>query len=68
MEELRPRIKPKAPKALKQNVLKEVLPLTPIPSVQNRDRRWLSLSAAAVLFIGIMTFAYGKEIPHPYQK
>ena len=61
MEELRPRIKPKAPKALKQNVLKEVLPLTPIPSVQNRDRRWLSLSAAAVLFIGIMTFALWKR-------
>jgi hypothetical protein len=60
MEELRPRIKPKAPKALKQNVLKEVLPLTPIPSVRNRDRRWLSLSAAAVLFIGIMTFALWK--------
>ena len=61
MEELRPRIKPKAPKALKQNVLKEVLSLTPIPSVQNRDRRWLSLSAAAVLFIGIMTFALWKR-------
>lgn len=61
MEELRPRIKPKAPKALKQNVLKEVLPLTPIPSVQNRDRRWLSLSAAAVLFIGIITFALWKR-------
>ena len=49
MEELRPRIKPKAPKALKQNVLKEVLPLTPIPSVQNR------------VFIGIMTFALWKR-------
>ena len=61
MEELRPRIKPKAPKALKQNVLKEILPLTPIPSVQNRGMRWLSLSAAAVLFIGIMTFALWKK-------
>ena len=63
MEQLRPRIKPKAPASLKENVLKAVSQDGLLASRQaeqssRRAATWrITLAAAAVLFLGIMTFA-----------
>lgn len=62
VEELRPRIKPKAPAALKENVLKAVSQHSQPDSRQPQRGRhamtWrIALSAAAVLLVGILTFA-----------
>ena len=62
MEQLRPKIRPKAPAALKENVLKAVSHDSLHDSRQaERSRRlamnWrIALAAAAVLLLGIMTF------------
>lgn len=62
MEQLRPRIKPKAPASLKENVLKAVSQDGLLASRQaeqssRRTATWrITLAAAAVLFLGIMTF------------
>ena len=63
MEQLRPRIRPKAPASLKENVLKAVSHDSLHDSRQaERSSRlaatWhITLAAAAVLLLGIMTFA-----------
>ena len=63
MEQLRPRIKPKAPASLKENVLKAVsqdglLANRQAEQSSRRAATWrITLAAAAVLFLGIMTFA-----------
>ena len=62
MEQLRPRIKPKAPASLKENVLKAVSQDGLLASRQaeqssRRAATWrITLAAAAVLLLGIMTF------------
>ena len=67
MEQLRPKIRPKAPAALKENVLKAVSQDSLHDSRQTeRSRRlamnWrIALAAAAVLLLGIMTFALREE-------
>ncbi|MBR6937466.1 MAG: hypothetical protein IKH63_07875 [Prevotella sp.] len=56
MEELRPKIKPKAPASLKKNVLKAIQQDDkPIKQVRHISWRWFS--AAAVILAGILTFA-----------
>ncbi|MBQ2129897.1 MAG: hypothetical protein II431_00990 [Prevotella sp.] len=56
MEELRPKIKPKAPASLKKNVLKAIQQDDkPIKQVRHISWRWFS--AAAVIIAGILTFA-----------
>ena len=56
MEELRPKIKPKAPASLKNNVLKAIQQDDkPIKQVRHISWRWFS--AAAVILAGILTFA-----------
>ena len=67
MEQLRPKIRPKAPAALKENVLKAVSHDSLHDSRQaERSSRlaatWrITLAAAAVLLLGIMTFALREE-------
>lgn len=62
MEQLRPKIKPKAPASLKENVLKAVSQdgLLANRQAERSSRRaatWrITLAAAAVLLLGIMTF------------
>ena len=62
MEQLRPRIRPKAPASLKENVLKAVSQGGLLASRQaeqssRRTATWrITLAAAAVLLFGIMTF------------
>ena len=62
MEQLRPRIRPKAPASLKENVLKAVSQDGLLASRQaeqssRRAATWrITLAAAAVLLLGIMTF------------
>lgn len=62
MEQLRPRIKPKAPASLKENVLKAVsqdglLANRQAEQSSRRAATWrITLAAAAVLLLGIMTF------------
>ncbi len=62
MEQLRPRIRPKAPASLKENVLKAVSQdgLLANRQAERSSRRaatWrITLAAAAVLLLGIMTF------------
>lgn len=62
MEQLRPRIRPKAPASLKENVLKAVSQGGLLASRQagqssRRAATWrITLAAAAVLLLGIMTF------------
>ena len=62
MEQLRPRIRPKAPASLKENVLKAVSQDGLLASRQagqssRRTATWrITLAAAAVLLLGIMTF------------
>ena len=56
MEELRPKIKPKAPASLKKNVLKAIQQEgKPIKQVHHISWRWFS--AAAIILAGILTFA-----------
>ena len=56
MEELRPKIKPKAPASLKKNVLKAIQQEDkPIKQVHHISWRWFS--AAAFILAGILTFA-----------
>lgn len=56
MEELRPKIKPKAPASLKKNVLKAIQQEDkPIKQVHHIYWRWFS--AAAFILAGILTFA-----------
>lgn len=56
MEELRPKIKPKAPASLKKNVLKAIQQEDkPIKKVHHISWRWFS--AAAIILAGILTFA-----------
>ena len=56
MEELRPKIKPKAPASLKKNVLKAIQQDDkPIKQVRHISWRWFS--AAAFILTGILTFA-----------
>ena len=63
MEQLRPRIRPKAPASLKENVLKVVsqdglLANRQAEQSSRRTATWrITLAAAAVLLLGIMTFA-----------
>ena len=60
MEELlRPRIKPKAPASLKQNVLQAIVHEPPAQSRPQHAARRISAwwAAAAVLLIGVLTFA-----------
>ena len=63
MEQLSPRIRPKAPASLKENVLKAVSQDGLLDSRQaeqssRRAATWrITLAAAAVLLLGIMTFA-----------
>ena len=67
MEQLRPKIRPKAPAALKKNVLKAVSHDSLHDSRQaERSSRlaatWrIALAAAAVLLLGILTFALREE-------
>ena len=56
MEELRPKIKPKAPASLKKNVLKAIQQ-DDKPTKQVRHISWRWFSAAAVILAGILTFA-----------
>ena len=62
MEQLRPRIRPKAPASLKENVLKAVsqdglLANRQAGQSSRRAATWrITLAAAAVLLLGIMTF------------
>lgn len=56
MEELRPKIKPKAPASLKNNVLKAIQ-LDDKPTKQVRHISWRWFSAAAIILAGILTFA-----------
>jgi hypothetical protein len=56
MEELRPKIKPKAPASLKKNVLKAIQQ-DDKPTKQVRHISWRWFSAAAVILVGILTFA-----------
>lgn len=62
MEQLRPRIRPKAPASLKENVLKAVsqdglLANRQAEQSSRRAATWrITLAAAAVLLLGIMTF------------
>lgn len=62
MEQLRPKMKPKAPASLKENVLKAVsqdglLANRQAEQSSRRAATWrITLAAAAVLFLGIMTF------------
>ncbi|MBQ5578762.1 MAG: hypothetical protein IIT40_07960 [Prevotella sp.] len=56
MEELRPKIKPKAPTSLKKNVLKAIQQ-DDKPTKQVRHISWRWFSAAAVILAGILTFA-----------
>ena len=56
MEELRPKIKPKAPVSLKNNVLKAIQQ-DDKPTKQVRHIPWRWFSAAAVILAGILTFA-----------
>lgn len=62
MEQLRPRIKPKAPASLKENVLKAVsrdglLANRQAEQSSRRTAIWrITLAAAAVLLLGLMTF------------
>ena len=56
MEELRPKIKPKAPASLKKNVLKAIQQ-DDKPTKQVRHISWHWFSAAAVILAGILTFA-----------
>ena len=56
MEELRPKIKPKAPASLKNNVLKAIQQ-DDKPTKQVRHISWRWFSAAAVILAGILTFA-----------
>ena len=62
MEQLRPKIKPKAPASLKENVLKAVsqdglLANRQAEQSSRRAATWrITLAAAAVLLLGIMTF------------
>ena len=56
MEELRPKIKPKAPASLKNNVLKAIQQ-DDKPTKQVRHISWRWFSAAAVILVGILTFA-----------
>ncbi len=56
MEELRPKIKPKAPASLKNNVLKAIQQ-DDKPTKQVRHIFWRWFSAAAVILAGILTFA-----------
>ena len=56
MEELRPKIKPKAPASLKKNVLKAIQQ-DDKPTKQVRHISWRWFSAAAVILTGILTFA-----------
>ncbi len=62
MEQLRPRIKPKAPASLKENVLKAVsqdglLANRKAEQSSRRAATWrITLAAAAVLLLGLMTF------------
>ena len=62
MEQLRPKIKPKAPASLKENVLKAVsqdglLANRQAEQSSRRTATWRITLAAAVLLLGIMTFA-----------
>ena len=67
MEQLRPKIRPKAPAALKENVLKAVSKDSLLANRQaERSSRlaatWrIALAAAAVLLLGILTFALREE-------
>ena len=62
MEQLRPRIRPKAPASLKENVLKAVsqdglLANRQAEQSSRRTATWrITLAAAAVLLLGLMTF------------
>lgn len=62
MEQLRPRIRPKAPASLKENVLKAVIQDGLLASRQaeqssRRTATWrITLAAAAMLLLGLMTF------------
>ena len=56
MEELRPKIKPKAPASLKKNVLKAIQQ-DDKPTKQVRHISWRWFSAAAFILTGILTFA-----------
>ena len=56
MEELRPKIKPKAPASLKKNVLKAIQQEEK-PTKKVRHISWHWFSAAAVILAGILTFA-----------
>ena len=73
MEELlRPRIKPKAPASLKQNVLQAIEHESPAQSRSQHAARRISAwwAAAAVLLIGVLTFALWpkeKDSPIPSQ-
>ena len=73
MEELlRPRIKPKAPASLKQNVLQTIEHESPAQSRPQHAARRISAwwAAAAVLLIGVLTFALWpkeKDSPIPSQ-
>ena len=73
MEELlRPRIKPKAPASLKQNVLQAIEHESPAESRSQHGARRISAwwAAAAVLLIGVLTFALWpkeKDSPIPSQ-
>ena len=55
MEELRPKIKPKAPASLKKNVMKAIQQ-DDKPTKQVRHISWRWFSAAAVILAGILTF------------